>query len=309
MSLFIYTVTCEYIQGCTGLHRFFFCLSIRRPVCSSCVCMVRHRFRLGLALILLVWVNLAGADGDNRGRQIFVEIDQRHNSNYQDFEVGLRMVLTTRRGKQTERQLRIRQLEKADDGDKVMVVFDQPASIRGTALLTHTHLQRPDDQWLFLPALERVKKIASRNKSGAFVGSEFSYEDLTAPEVDKYTYRLLREETCRQQFCAVVERIAKDRFSGYSREIHWVDVEQFRTWKVEYYAKRGDKLFKVLTLDQHRNYAIAEQNPPRLWRPHLMRMENLRTGNQTELRWDNYQFARGFTDDREFSVSSLRRAR
>jgi len=102
--------------------------------------MLRHINRLWLALILLVWVNVTsaqqlaanpavvaeGLSAAAAGRALFAEIDQRHNSHYGDFEVGLRMVLTTRKGRVTERQLRIRQLEVVDDGDQVLLVFDQP---------------------------------------------------------------------------------------------------------------------------------------------------------------------------------------
>ena len=96
------------------------------------------------------------ADARTRGLQIFTEADQRHNQNYQDFDVAVTMELFRRAGaKPVQRRLRIRQLE-VDAGDQVMVVFEAPAAIRGTALLTHTHLQGDDDQWLFLPSLKRV---------------------------------------------------------------------------------------------------------------------------------------------------------
>ena len=92
------------------------------------------------------------------------------------------------------RELRRQVFESTEEGrgDKSIIVFDSPRDIGGTALLSHTKILEPDDQWLYLPALGRVKRISSGNKSGPFVGSEFAYEDLVSQEVDKYNYRWLR---------------------------------------------------------------------------------------------------------------------
>jgi aldehyde:ferredoxin oxidoreductase len=98
------------------------------------------------------------------------------------------MILRNKRGQESKRELEIRTLEVKDDGDKSLTVFHTPRDVRGTALLTYSHGVDPDDQWLYLPALRRVKRIASNNQSGPFMGSEFAYEDLSSQEIDKYTY-------------------------------------------------------------------------------------------------------------------------
>ena len=95
---------------------------------------------------------------EDQGREIFAELDRR-NSGYQDYQVDLRMVLRNAAGDFSERLLRIRQLEVPSDGDKLLVVFDTPKAIRGTALLSYGHKTAPDDQWLYLPAIKRVKRI------------------------------------------------------------------------------------------------------------------------------------------------------
>jgi hypothetical protein len=261
--------------------------------------------RLLLALILLVASAthaLAGAlDAAERGREIFLQADERA-SGFGDLEVALRMTLRTAGGSSSERELRIRQLEVPADGDRVMVVFDTPPSIRGTALLSHGHPRAPDDQWLFLPAIKRVKKIASRKRSGPFLGSEFSFEDLSAQEVEKFTYEFLREAPCRDTDCYVVARVPLDKFSGYAREVFWIDQEHLRTLKVEYFD-RNSKPVKVLEASDYRLYQ------DRFWKAHTMVMENLRTGKSTELHWQDFQFDQGLRADRDFSESSLRRAR
>jgi hypothetical protein len=236
-----------------------------------------------------------------RGLEIFSEMDRR-NSGFNDFDVNLTMILRTKSGKSSQRELAISVLEVAEDGDKIMVVFNTPASIRGTALLSHAHRVGVDDQWLFLPALKRVKKIAARNKSGPFVGSEFSFEDLSAQELTKYSYEYLRDETIEGQSFFVVARFALDEYSGYMREVFWLDQSEYRTFKVEYYDHEPEPL-KVLSV------ADYEQYEQRFWKPHLMQMRYLRSQKSTDLEWGDYQFNRGLTADRDFSVASLRRAR
>ena len=96
-----------------------------------------------------------------------------------DFTARQVMVLRNRQGQESGRQLRVRVLEMPDDGDKSLFVFDDPRDVRGTAFLVHAHRMGADDQWLYLPALRRVKRISSANRSGSFMGSEFAYEDMT----------------------------------------------------------------------------------------------------------------------------------
>ena len=133
-----------------------------------------------------------GEDPAALGLAIAEEAHDR-NAGWIDQRARLRMVLRDAAGHEHERHLRVDTLEVIGDGDKSMLVFDSPRDIKGTALLTYSHPIEPDDQWLYLPALKRVKRISSANKSGPFVGSEFAYEDFSSQEVEKYTYRYLRD--------------------------------------------------------------------------------------------------------------------
>ncbi len=130
------------------------------------------------------------------------EVDAR-DQGFGDTSSVLTMTLRNRHGEEVTRQMRSRALEVADDGDKSMIIFEDPADVKGTALLTFSHKTADDDQWLYLPALKRVKRISSSNKSGPFMGSEFAYEDLSSQEVEKYTYKYLRDETCRRHGTAL----------------------------------------------------------------------------------------------------------
>ena len=237
----------------------------------------------------------------DKGRLLFVEADRR-NSGYRDMQVSLQMVLVSPRGGRTERSLRIQQVETQDDGDKVLVVFDLPASIRGTALLSYAHLQAVDDQWLFLPALKRIKKIASRNKTGSFVGSEFAFEDLSPQEVEKYDYEYVGEGEANGEAAYIVDRMPLDRFSGYNRQRVWLDQVHLRVLRIDYFD-RLDNNSKQLSVGGYKLYADV------FWKPSFMKMVNLRTHKSTELYWQEYVFQTGLSEDRDFSVNSLRRVR
>ncbi len=192
-------------------------------------------------------------------------------------------------------------LEVENDGDKTLIVFDSPRDVKGTALLSFTHKDRPDDQWLYLPALKRVKRIASRNKSGPFMGSEFAYEDIGSQEVEKYTYRYLRDETLDDLPMFVIERYPVDRYSGYRRQVAWIDQQEYRPFRVDYYDRK-DQLLKTLTYKGYQQYL------GQYWRPREMFMQNHQTGKSTLLSWTEYRF-RGGLEARDFTRNALKRAR
>lgn len=212
------------------------------------------------------------------------------------------MTLRNSRGRQSRRSLKIRQLEVAADGDKLLVVFDTPKNIRGTALLSYSHKFAPDDQWLYLPAMKRVKRITSHNRSGPFLSSEFAYEDLALQEVEKFRYRLIDTQQLDGQVYFIVERSPVDEYSGYLRQLVKLDASELRIHNIAYYDRR-DKLLKTLELDGYHKHL------GRFWKAEHMFMTNHQTGKSTELRWQNYAFATGLDEDRDFSTNSLRRAR
>ncbi len=264
------------------------------------------------ALLCLVCLGASGAEAllpadfaslsaAEQGAVLFREKD-RLESGYQDLQVDLEMILRDRRGNETQRALEISQLEMADDGDRLLVVFDTPKAIRGTALLSYSHKEGPDDQWLYLPAHARVKKIASRNKSGPFLSSEFAYEDMALQELEKFDYQLLGEEPCGEARCYRVERIPKDEFSGYARQEVVLDQAALRVLRIDYFD-RANRPLKVLTAGDY------QRHENRYWKAGRMLMENLQTGKSTELLWRNFRFANGLSADRDFSTNSLRRVR
>ncbi|WJW75115.1 outer membrane lipoprotein-sorting protein [Thiohalobacter sp. IOR34] len=258
--------------------------------------------RLILILLLplcLLSTALAAETAEEKGLAIAEEMDRR-DTGWGDQTARMEMILRNRRGDESRRQIRVRTLEVENDGDKSLTIFDHPRDVKGTAFLSYTHALKPDEQWLYLPALKRVKRIASRNKSGPFMGSEFAYEDMTSQEVPKYSYRFLREEEVGGRKTLVIERYPQYEYSGYTRQVVWIDSGMYRPVKVEFYDRK-DSLLKTLTLSGYHRYL------DRYWRPDEMHMINHQTGKQTTLRWSDYRFRTGLTS-RDFDKNSLKRA-
>ncbi|KGD66609.1 hypothetical protein Y5S_00276 [Alcanivorax nanhaiticus] len=261
-------------------------------------------FRLltaSLAFALAFPLHANAQTPEERGLEIARTADARGDG-FGDFQADMRMVLITKRGDQAERELRVKTLEgKGDEGDKSLTIFDTPRDVRGTAMLTFSYKTKDDDQWLYLPALRRVKTIASRNKSGPFMGSEFSFEDMRGQEVEKYTYKYLRDEACGELTCYVMERYPTDEHSGYTKMVVWLDKAEYRTWKVDYYDRRGS-LLKTLEASDFSQYQ------DKFWQPAKMSMVNHQTGKATDLFWSNYQYDTGLSEA-DFNQNSLKRAR
>ncbi|MEM6639763.1 MAG: outer membrane lipoprotein-sorting protein [Pseudomonadota bacterium] len=237
---------------------------------------------------------------EERGLEIALEADRR-DAGFGDTKVVMEMTLRNKNGDERTRQMRSQSLEVADDGDKSLIVFNDPADVKGTALLTFSHKEGQDDQWLFLPALKRVKRISSSNKSGPFVGSEFAYEDLSSQEVEKYTYKYLRDEDVDGEAYFVVERYPVDKKSGYTRQVAWIDQMHYRSHKVEFYDRKKS-LLKTLTSSDFERYLDKH------WRPLRMEMVNHQTGKSTVLSFRDYAFKTGLSE-KDFTRNSLQKAR
>jgi hypothetical protein len=255
------------------------------------------------SLVVALLLGTAGAvfAAQDEGFEIAARSD-RTDLGFGDSEVELKMVLRNAAGQESTRSLRIATLEKPDEtvGDKSLVVFDTPRDIEGTALLSHAKILDPDDQWLYLPALKRVKRISSSNKSGPFVGSEFAFEDFTAIELNKFEYTFVGTEPCGNLVCDVLERTPRYENSGYTKQVSWVDQTDYQIRKVEFYDRRGD-LLKVLELTDYRYY-------DGIWRAHKLSMSNVQTNKQTDLIYGNYTFGAGL-DEKDFVKGRLSRLR
>lgn len=241
-------------------------------------------------------LDLNGLTPEEQGLAIARDADRR-DTGFDDFKASMVMELYNRRGDMVSRQIDVETLEVIGDGDKSLSTFNEPADVKGTKSLTFSHGLKPDDQWLYLPALKRVKRISSKNKSGPFMGSEFAFEDIGSQEISKYTYKLLGEENLNGIDTYKVERRPAYKHSGYTRQVSWVDKDELRLLKVDFYDRKN-ALLKTL------NNSGYEQYVNQYWRPAKMEMVNHQTKKKTILLWKNYQFKTGLKS-RDFNKNSL----
>ena len=185
------------------------------------------------------------ANAQLTGTQI---IDKTYNRASGDDQTStLKMTLTNKQGKQRIRV--IKQFSK-DFGDveKNIMFFQSPADVKNTSFMNWSYdNDKSDDQWIYLPALKRVKRISSDSKSDYFMGSDFTYDDLGDRKLSADNHKLLREETVNGKACYVVESISKDEDYMYSKTITWINKSNFVGVKKEFYDE-DEELLKLLTI-------------------------------------------------------------
>jgi len=253
-----------------------------------------------LALLLGAAAQSHAQSAEERGLEIFEQVSAQ-NDGFQDSTASMTMTLINRSGKKSVRRMRAKTLEVVGDGDKSMTIFDEPADVKGTATLTYSHTAEADEQWLYLPALKRVKRISSKNKTGAFMGSEFAFEDIGSQEVEKYTYKYLSEEELDGIAVHKIEAYPTYKYSGYTRLISYIDQERLVSLKTEFYDRK-DALLKTLTMSEYIHH------DDRNWRPGRMEMVNAQTKKSTILEFADYKFATGLKD-KDFSSNALKKLR
>lgn len=229
-------------------------------------------------------------------------ISDRSDHGFQDSIVDAVMVLKNSAGLETSRKLTFRTQEKENEtaGDKSLVIFQSPRDVEGTALLSHAKILDPDNQWLFLPALKRIKRISSANKSGPFVGSEFAFEDFTLTELNKFTYKYIKEGVFEGVDVDVIDRFPRYAKSGYKRQRIQIDKDILQPRKLEFFDRK-ESLLKTLILSEYRQYAG-------IWRAHNLQMTNHQSGKSTSLIYSDYTFKTHLKDN-DFSKNALKRLR
>ena len=164
-----------------------------------------------------------------------------------------RMVITAKNGSTSERV--IDQYSKdGPNGARTVIVFQSPANVAGTRFLTMDTAGGGSDQWIYLPSLGRVRRIAATESGGSFMGTDFSYDDISSMdrELSLDTHTLLREETLNGKACYVIQSIPKDTSYQYSKTITWIDKTGFLIYKSEMYNRRGE-LVKVMEMSDFKD--------------------------------------------------------
>lgn len=216
------------------------------------------------------------------------------------------MILINDRGQTRERKTTtLTKLQKNGIDSKLLVKFLSPADIKGTGFLQVEHSSGDDDQWIYLPALKKTRRLVANNKKDSFVGSDFSYGDILLPKVEFYKHTLLRTEPLDGQDCYVIESIPRDddvkRDSGYSKKITWVRKDNFLETKVEYYDVSG-RLLKTQNVSGHK---LVEPDTQR-WIALRREMINHQTDHKTIFTFDRIEADVPVADD-VFTTRSIER--
>ena len=259
----------------------------------------------GLALLVgyaaLVAAPAFAAD-DPKAREIMTAVDEREDGDNQTS--NMQMVLIDKRGKQRVRELRSFRKDKGID-EQSMMFFLSPGDVEDTGFLTYDYddADRDDDQWLYLPALKKTKRIASSDKSGSFMGSDFSYADMTERPLEKYEYKLLQEGELDGHKVWIIESTPIDDEevdeTGYTKSINFVRQDNYVVVQAKIWVKKGkrNKYLRVEELEQIDG----------IWVPTVMTMttkKGKQTLHKTILRMSDVQFNQGLDFDM-FSVRGL----
>lgn len=201
------------------------------------------------------------------------------------------MVLINDKGQTRERKSSTYSVLQPNGIDsKLLVKFTFPTDIKGTAFLQVEHIEADDDEWIYLPALGKSRRLVANNKKDSFVGSDFSYGDISLPSIELYEHRLLGSETVDGQDCYKVESTPKTEStrdnSGYSRKITWLRKDNFVEAKVEYYDL-SNRLLKTQIVTQPK---LLEPDTQRWFAQHR-EMTNQQTGHKTVLNFDDVEAA------------------
>ncbi len=221
-------------------------------------------------------------------------------------EAQVKMTTVDDKGQSRERELSM--ATKLYDGGKTekrVYRFLSPADVQGTSILVFDYETKPDDVWIYLPALRKTRRVVSSQKSQSFMGSEFSYGDLNIPALDDFDYKLVKEEAVKGEPCWVIDLTPKSKevadSDGYSKKTYWVSKEKYAVMRGLYYDKDG-KLLKELVAD---NIKLLDPKAKR-YRAMHMEMINKQNGRKSVFESTKIAFAPN-TKDEYFTTAYLER--
>jgi outer membrane lipoprotein-sorting protein len=163
-----------------------------------------------------------------------------------DAKSEMSMQIFDRNGSRRGRRI-ISYAKRYPNGDrKTLLVFDYPADVKGSAFLVWDPKEKDDQQWLYLPALEKIRQIAPGDKGGSFMGSDFSYYDMGGMDVEDFTYRLLREESVEGSPCYVIESTPAKGIP-YGRVTAWIRKDNFLPARSDIYDRNGELMKQCLS--------------------------------------------------------------
>lgn len=238
---------------------------------------------------------------DPAARAIMEKVDARDDGDNQTSD--MEMILIDKRGKQRIRRIASYSKDKADDTLRLMF-FKHPADVKDTAFLTidYEEASKDDDQWLYLPALRKTKRIASSDKSGSFMGSDLNYSDMTDRNLPDYDFKLKKEMEVKGVKTWLIESIPRTkkviRETGYKKSLIFVRQDNFFVIRAVYWEKDGGylKYMDVKKLERIDGIWVATEI-------HVSRKKGKSLAHKTILKFDNVKF----NQDLNFDLFTVRR--
>lgn len=207
-----------------------------------------------------------------------------------DFKARVVMKLISKSGQERIRELTMLRKNYGEPGgdQKFFIYFFQPADVKNMTFMVYKYPAKDDDRWLFVPAINMVRRIAAKDKTSSFVGSDFTYEDVSGRDIVDDTHVIVKEEKLGGKDCYVVKSVPKAGDGDYSYKLSWVDKINFLPLKEEYYDKRGE-LYKVFSADEVKDI----KGFPTVTK---MKMKNLQSGHSTEVTYIKSDYNIGIED-------------
>ncbi len=230
--------------------------------------MIRKKLLTGFGLVLLLSASLFA----ETGRDIMQTVSDKNSTQSAHSLVTLRLI--DKRGSVSTRIIEMFSKKNAKDETLSLIIFHTPASVKNTRFLSRENKGRKNDQWIYLPALKRVRRIAASEGNKSFMGTDLTYDDMGTRDVDKDIHTLTGDGKINGNNCYVIEsRAKKEESSQYSKRISWIDKNKMIPLKVDFYDKSG-KLIKELTT---KNIKKIQGH----WTPLETTMKNVQTGHST----------------------------
>lgn len=209
----------------------------------------------------------------------------------EDFRARVLMKLINKDGKERVREMTmLRKNFGASGGDqKYFMYFHQPADVKDMTFMVYKYPVKDDDRWLFIPAVNMVRRIAAQDKTSSFVGSDFTYEDVSGRDLEDDAHEAVKEDKIDGQDCFVIKSTPKAGDMNYSYKLSWISKTSFLPLREEYYD-RNNSLYRIFTADEIKEVKGIPTITKRT-------MKNAQSGHRTETVFINVDYNIGIQDD------------
>ena len=245
-----------------------------------------NKLLMGIAVALLLSQNVLAMTAD----EVVKNFQAAFLYPGKDFKARVMMKLISKGGQERVREMTMLRKNSGGPGgeQKYLIYFFQPADVKDMTFMVYKCPGKDADRWLFIPALNMVRRIAAKDKYSSFVGSDFTYEDVSGRNLEEDIHTIVKEEKYSGKNCYVVKSTPKAADMEYSYKQSWIDKSDFLPLKEEYYDKRGE-LYKVFSADETKSVKGFPTVTKRT-------MKNLQSGHTTQVTYLKSDYNIGIED-------------